>query len=169
MLAKEAHDHLRYNRWATLRLLEAFTHVGAAAATAAGPGSFATLRDNFLHVLWVDHLWLARLRGGAAPPQPDSARYPDAAALRLAWEPLLQHWIEAAAAWVDAELAQVVRYRNTRGDDCTSTIQQIVLHLVNHDSYHRGQIAHRLRALGIAPPSTDLIVWYREVIRRGSE
>ena len=161
MLAREAEDHLRYNRWATLRLLDAYLRVGAADATRATGGSFASLRDNLLHILWVDHLWLARLHGSPPPPQPEPDRYPDAAALRLEWEPLLQRWVTTASQWTDAELAQVVRYHNSEGRDCESTVQQIVLHLVNHDTYHRGQLAHRMRALGIQPPATDLIVYTR--------
>ena len=161
MLAREAEDHLRYNRWATLRLLDAYGHVGAADAARASGGSFPSLRDNLLHILWVDHLWLARLHGSPPPQPPAPQRYPDAAALRLEWEPLLQHWLDTASQWADPELTQVVRYRNSKGEDCESTIEQIVLHLVNHDSYHRGQLAHRMRELGLTPPSTDLIVYYR--------
>ena len=41
-------------------------------------------------------------------------------------------------------------------------VWQIVLHVVNHGSYHRGQVAAMLRAAGYAPPDSDLIIWYRQ-------
>jgi len=55
----------------------------------------------------------------------------------------------------------VVAYKNIKGEPFQSPVWQIVLHIVNHASYHRGQITTMLRQLGHTPVPTDLIAFYR--------
>ncbi|MQA90344.1 MAG: hypothetical protein GEU90_08915 [Gemmatimonas sp.] len=60
------------------------------------------------------------------------------------------------------DLQRVVAYQNTAGAAFESTFWQMARHVVNHSSYHRGQVATLLRQLGHRPPATDLIAFFRE-------
>ena len=62
----------------------------------------------------------------------------------------------------DTELDRVVRYRNFKGEDHASPLWQLMRHMVNHSTYHRGQITTMLRQLGHEAVSTDLVVYYRQ-------
>jgi uncharacterized damage-inducible protein DinB len=62
----------------------------------------------------------------------------------------------------EPDLERVVDYRDTRGEPFRSRMHEMLRHVVNHASYHRGQVTNHLRAVGGVPPSTDLIRWYRE-------
>ncbi len=55
----------------------------------------------------------------------------------------------------------MIEYKDLKGNPYQSPLWQIVLHLVNHGSHHRGQVSGMLRALGKTPPPLDLIAYYR--------
>lgn len=60
-------------------------------------------------------------------------------------------------------LDQIVEYRDTKGNTWRQTYEELLRHVVNHASYHLGQVTTMLRQLGAAPPrSMDLIAFYRE-------
>lgn len=58
---------------------------------------------------------------------------------------------------------QVIAYRDTKGNPYASPVWQILLHLTNHGTYHRGQVSNMLRQLGRTPAPQDLIVYYRSL------
>ena len=63
----------------------------------------------------------------------------------------------------EQEIQRVIRYRTFAGLESSSVLWQMLQHVVNHASYHRGQVTTMLRQLGAAPPKgTDLITFYRE-------
>ncbi|HQQ82659.1 MAG: DinB family protein [Cyclobacteriaceae bacterium] len=59
------------------------------------------------------------------------------------------------------DLSMVVAYTNTQGNSYKNTVKDILFHVVNHTTYHRGQIALELRQVGITPPVTDFIAYKR--------
>jgi uncharacterized damage-inducible protein DinB len=73
---------------------------------------------------------------------------------------VLQRWPVLVASLVDPE--QVIEYKSFAGDPFTNPLGQIVRHVVNHGTYHRGQVATMLRQLGAQAVSSDLIGFYRE-------
>jgi len=62
----------------------------------------------------------------------------------------------------------VIKYRNTAGTPFEGPLWPMLQHVVNHSSYHRGQIATLLRQLGAKPMATDLIVFHRELAAKAS-
>jgi len=113
------------------------------------------------HLLGAGRLWLARLEGSAGRPP---AVWPelslDEAAAGI--EELAEHWRAYASGLDEPALARTVSYTNSKGEPWTSTVEDIVTHVVIHGGYHRGQIASELRAAGFTPAYTD----YIEAVRR---
>jgi uncharacterized damage-inducible protein DinB len=72
-----------------------------------------------------------------------------------------RRWRESATAWADADLARVVRFKNTRGEACADRLDDIVRHVANHGTHHRAQIAMSLRESGTEPANLDFIVFCR--------
>jgi uncharacterized damage-inducible protein DinB len=89
--------------------------------------------------------------------------YPDLASVRRAWtnnEAKLRQHFEPLE---EAGLQRVIAYKTLAGLESASPLWQMLQHVVNHASYHRGQVTTLLRQLGVAPPKgTDLITFYRE-------
>ena len=89
-------------------------------------------------------------------------RFADLAALRTAWtdhETKMRAFVDGLS---DQDASRVIEYKLLSGDAGASPIWQMVQHVVNHASYHRGQITTLLRQLGLKPAkSMDMIAYYR--------
>jgi len=115
--------------------------------------------DLFAHVLGAEHVWLARLeqRQRTVPVWP--VMTVDACA-QLARENR-----EAFRAYLDRltsdDLRRIVHYRNSAGDEFDNAIEDILMHVAMHGSYHRGQITLLVRDAGAEPQPTDYIAFVR--------
>lgn len=85
---------------------------------------------------------------------------PDAIASELA--DVAGRWITHVETLQDADFESILAYTNMAGDPFSDRLADVLTHVVNHSTYHRGQVAQRIRALGIAPPGTDFIVFARQ-------
>lgn len=141
-------QHLAFMKWADERLLEAVArHM---------PENLAVLQ----HIYLGEVVWSMRVLEGNEAAQIVDLTAPDNIEdLRTAWQEMHRRWLKWAET---ADFGRIVPHRNLAGQPFQMPAWQIVLHLVNHGSYHRGQVAAMLRAAGFAPPASDLILWYRE-------
>lgn len=118
-----------------------------------------TCLELFAHVLAAEHVWLARLKG-------ETPRHPVWPTLTLEeCAGLVQSNQRELTAYVGGlapdDPARGVTYKNSAGQEYTSTIEDILLHVCLHGSYHRGQIALALRMGGGVPMPTDYIAFVR--------
>jgi uncharacterized damage-inducible protein DinB len=74
-------------------------------------------------------------------------------------------WADFAASVTEQELKTPLQYRNIKGEEFSQPLHEILLHVFNHGTYHRGQLVTMLRALGHegALPPIDFIVWCRKI------
>ncbi len=123
---------------------------------------FSPLFAILNHIYRAEALWLRRVLG---EPAAQLAHIEEAAGmeeLRLRWPSANQGWIDWAARLTDdAAWSQMVPHRDSRGNSYQLPAWQIVMHVVNHGSYHRGQAIRLMREAGITPPATDLVLYYR--------
>lgn len=124
--------------------------------------SHGGVRGTLAHILSAEWIWLERFKGVNPTRLLDEGDYPDVVALRDRWAVIEEHrrsWLESLRP--DA-LAETLDYRDTKGNAHAQPLWQLVQHVVNHGSYHRGQVVLLLRQLGAKPVSTDLVFWDRE-------
>jgi uncharacterized damage-inducible protein DinB len=107
------------------------------------------------HIVGAECLWLARLRAEPAqlPVWPDLPV--DQCAARLS--ELSRMWHTYLADAGASRVAERVTYTNSKGEEWTSAVEDILTHVTIHSAYHRGQIASDLRAAGQIPAYTDFI------------
>jgi uncharacterized damage-inducible protein DinB len=159
---RELHDWVDYHYWARDRLLDAVAALTPEQFTRDMGNSFRSVRDTLTHIYFAEWAW--RLRWLGESPTPLSPEmFPDLATLRKTW---VEH--EAKMRGLLEELGnegiqRVFEYKLMSGPRGASPFWQMLQHVVNHASYHRGQVTTLLRQLGAAPPkSMDLIAFYRE-------
>ena len=70
-------------------------------------------------------------------------------------------WINLLESYTDKELDKRIEYINTKGEKHVNTVRDIVMQVINHSTYHRAQIAQKVRSLGGIPAVTDYIVYQR--------
>ncbi len=107
------------------------------------------------HIVAAERLWLARIRNEhqPLPVWPDFTVHEsgnEIAAMPGRWREFLDH--------LPADgLAATVSYQNSKGEPWASCVEDILMHVVMHSAYHRGQVATDMRASGHVPAYTDFI------------
>jgi uncharacterized damage-inducible protein DinB len=148
-----------YNRWANGRSLEAASKVSPEDFTKDLGGSFASLRGTLAHVYGAEWIWLERWRGRSPRQLPLALDFPDVETIRRRWMDVEREQQEFLDRLGGHRLAEVVSYVNLSGQTFAYPLGRMLHHVVNHSSYHRGQVATLLRQLGAKPLSTDLLLY----------
>jgi len=116
---------------------------------------------TLVHTFAGDRVWLARFQKTPRPGYSTEADY-HLAVLQTEWPALHIRWSEWADGLTDQQIRANLDYKDMKGNPWSQPLWQLVLHVVNHGTHHRGQVSGFLRALGHTPPPLDLVVYYRE-------
>jgi len=154
---------LDYNYWARDRMYEALEPLTAEQTSRDLGGSFGSVHDTVAHIYAAEVVWFGRWHG-EAPALLTGAAFPDLASIRRAWvehEAKMRGFVGELG---DAGVDRVFAFKMFSGQPTAAPFWQMLQHVVNHGSYHRGQITTKLRQLGAKPArSLDMIAFYREV------
>jgi uncharacterized damage-inducible protein DinB len=152
----------RYKAWADDAFLSVVASLPEAELVAPRRIVFGSILHTLNHALAMDHAWQCHLLGRPHglttrnPPRPPPiAELVDAQRRMDAW------YVDYAESLPDGRLGEVVCFEFIGGGSGAMTREDIVLHVVNHTTYHRGHVASMLYDLGVFPPTTDLPVFLR--------
>jgi uncharacterized damage-inducible protein DinB len=148
---------IKYTLWADRTVVNALAGVGEEDLVRPTGASFDSVLGTMAHILGSERMWLSRFIGNPLPALPGIADYPDHATLRAGFDELRFEMEMFMAGLSDEQLQAELTWTNRQGDTFTRPLWQPVLHLCNHSTYHRGQLASMLRQLGYQPVGTDLI------------
>jgi uncharacterized damage-inducible protein DinB len=152
-----------YNYWARDRILDGVSALGAEQYNRPMGSSFSSVRETLVHIYSAEWIWHSRWQGESPTKALSVDQWPDLPSLSASWRDLETRIRSFVATLTDESLNRVLEYRLISGQPGKSAFGHMVQHVVNHGTYHRGQITTLLRQLGAAPPkSTDLIAFYRE-------
>jgi uncharacterized damage-inducible protein DinB len=160
-------DHSRqlatYNGWANARLYEAALALDEEAYRRPVGVFFSSLHGTLNHLLLTDRLWLKRLTGeGDHPDRLDAILYDDRLELATARALEDQRLVRVVDGYDEQAFARPVAYRTTRGAAHEQPLHDILAHLFNHQTHHRGQAHDQLSQTPLPPPPLDLIYFLRE-------
>lgn len=155
---KELYD---YDRWANGRILDAVGELPEAELWKDLGSSFPSVGATVVHLLSAEWVWVSRWEGASPRSMPDGWADASLEELRRHWKDVQDRQRAFLGSLAEDDLDRAVDYTNLAGQSLRSTIGQMLRHVVNHSSYHRGQVVTLLRQLGRPAPSTDLILYYR--------
>ena len=159
----DAERLMAYHHWANDCLLDVVAALPAEALERPLGGSFGSLRGLLKHMIGAELLWLERWRGRSPTAWPEVAGA-DGDGFRQEWKVVKAGEREMLAATPpDALAAARVSYVNLQGQPFTYPLRDVLRHLANHGTYHRGQLAHMLRELGSRAPMTDYLFYLDEL------
>lgn len=167
MNAQDARTHTRYSGWASRKLLEAVTNLTPEERTRPMGVSHESVQRTLAHIYFADSIWYSRTVDPSVPV-PNPNELPSMETLAAGWKSLQNNWEVWTSSLTDHDLDRIVQYKQRDGTPFETPVWQIVLHVVNHATLHRGQVMAMLRQLGAKPPGTDLIFYYRELKAAGS-
>ena len=142
----------KYNDWAT----------SAAANSLKGlEKKDERLGELLSHIVSAQKLWLNRVLKREILVSPwDKLPVKECISQSTA---ITVEWINLLESFTEKDLDKRIEYTNTKGDKYINTIRDIVMQVINHSTYHRAQIAQKVKALGGKPAVTDYIVYQREL------
>ncbi|MGH9740186.1 MAG: DinB family protein [Candidatus Acidiferrales bacterium] len=151
-----------FNAWANNRTLDACAALAPEQLTRDLGSSFKSVRDTMAHIYGAQWVWLERWHGRVPTGLPSAADFPDLETLRRRFAEIDRNLVDYVASLTGDDLQRAVSYKTTAGSPQAQPLWQMLQHVANHGTYHRGQIATMLRQLGTKASSTDLIGFYRE-------
>jgi len=151
-----------YNSWANHRTLEASAALTPEQFTREMGSSFSSARNTLAHIYGAEWIWLERWHGRATSGLPSPADFPDIATVRRRFAEIDRNLVDYIASLTQDDLQRVVTFKNLAGVPYSQPLAPCLQHVVNHSTYHRGQVTTLLRQHGAKAVATDLILYYRE-------
>jgi uncharacterized damage-inducible protein DinB len=152
----------RYNGWANRRVFEAVSSLTPKEFSSDLGSSYPSVRDTLTHIVWAEWLWLQRWTGSSPQIVFKSTDFPHLNALKSKWLEVETEQLAFIEAVTAERLLAVVQYLNLQGKIWQYPLWRQMYHLVNHSSYHRGQVSAMLRQLAARPIPTDFLVFHDE-------
>lgn len=158
------HRMTAYMAWADDVVLKNAEQLPDAELTAPRDALFGSVSGTFDHTLVVAEIFRAHLEGRDHPHRArhraDALPFPEVARRLRAMN---THYVELARRWTEDELSETVAFEFVGGGDGAMTREDILLHLVNHSTYHRGFVSTLLYPLKAKGGPNDLTVFLRDV------
>jgi uncharacterized damage-inducible protein DinB len=149
---------VEYSRWASERSIAAARPLSEEELMRDLGTSYGGVLGTLAHVYQADRIWLSRVQGSPRFTLADKDETWTLNTLADAWAETADGWREWVSGVSDFE--RVLEYKNVAGQSHSLPMWQAVLHVVNHATYHRGQITTMVRQLGYTPVSSDLHLFY---------
>jgi uncharacterized damage-inducible protein DinB len=153
---------LDYHYWARDRLLDAIEPLAPDQLNRDMGSSFKSIRETVVHIYAAEWAWYSRWQGSSPTALLTSDGFPDVAAIRAAWteiEAKMRAFLESLG---ESGMTKVFDYKLLSQQPGSTVFWQMLQHVVNHASYHRGQVTTMLRQIGAQPgKSMDMIAYYR--------
>lgn len=156
-------EYAAYHYWANKQITDAILKMDPSLWQKEVDSSFPSLHHTILHLWDAGSIWWQRLKlqEVVTPPSAHfSGTTLDLVNNMLHQDKLWLNWVEGAT---EAALEHVFSYRNSKKEEFKEPRYQMLLHLFNHGTYHRGQLVTMMRTLGVKQvPGTDFILWARK-------
>jgi uncharacterized damage-inducible protein DinB len=163
MELKDLRTLVNSHYWARDRVLAAAALLPPEQFTRDLGNSFKSIRDTLGHLLGAELNWYLRWQGESPTSLLSPDQFPDVESLRTRWLELelkMRAYIDSVG---EDGVSGIISYKLLNGTPMASPLWQMAQHVVNHGSYHRGQVTTMLRQLGAKPPKgLDMIAYYRE-------
>ena len=165
-MAYSLKKHLAYNEWANTKIADVLREVEDQIFFQDNKSSFPSIAKTVLHIWDAQHIWVSRMQGSSLSKWPS-------ASFKGSKDDSLNGLIESSSelsAFIRAKsksfLSTLYAYKNMKGEPFENTYEDTLFHVVNHTTYHRGQIVTMLRDAGLKVlPATDLIHYLRSVVK----
>jgi uncharacterized damage-inducible protein DinB len=151
-----------YNAWANRRAMDAAESLTQEQFTKPMGSSFGSVRDTLAHICGAEWIWLERFQGRSPAALPTTGEFESVARLRERWSEQEARLLAFVGKLTQEDLDRVLEYKTLKFGVYRNPLWQSMQHVVNHGTYHRGQVTTLLRQLGAQPILTDLMHFYRE-------
>ncbi|MBO1514519.1 DinB family protein [Metabacillus bambusae] len=155
MMIEVIHQYA-YHKWATLKVIHHVGQLPEELYTQKIKSVFPSINDTFKHMVEVDEIWFSRLKGMEIANRQFLKRED----LLVQYENLLTNFEDFLKG--EEDFGRIIQYCNSGGEIFKNTVYELVQHVVNHGTYHRGNLSAMLRQINSQTVATDYIYFLRE-------
>jgi uncharacterized damage-inducible protein DinB len=156
-------QYAAFNVWANQKLTEQILALPEELQHRELPSSFTSLHKTILHMWDAESMWWQRMKLQERiirPSENYNGSTKDIVNELINQNKQWEDWVTQAS---ELSISHVFQYQTNRKEQFKQPIYQMLLHVFNHGTYHRGQLVNMLRQLGIEKiPQTDFIIWSRK-------
>ncbi len=156
-----------YNAWAMNRVFEAVEALPTEQLMKDMHSSHESIHGTLAHLVGAEKVWLERWNGNPSPPFMKPAEVPTLDKLREVWNKVGFEIAKFVAGMTDRKLQEVFEMKTSDGQPHKHIYWQSMLHVVDHTTFHRGQVIVMMRQQGVKPPTTGMINFFRETAKLG--
>jgi uncharacterized damage-inducible protein DinB len=160
-------QYASYNHWANHLITQGIMNLPDEKHLQEVPGSFPSLYQTIMHMWDAESIWWQRMKLHERLLIPSAAFKPtmqEAVNGLLSQSAQWEEWIYRSN---EMQLTHTFAYQNSRREQFKQPIAEMLMHVFNHGTYHRGQLVAMLRALGETKiPATDFILYARKATKR---
>jgi uncharacterized damage-inducible protein DinB len=151
-----------FNTWAEGLVFDAVARISSEQYRRDMQSSHGGILGTLAHIISAEQGWLGRWAGDRQVQQSSVQDVASIDELRVHWQRVGEQMQQFLGTLSDAKLQETLVVTTSQGGQFANPHWQMIQHVVDHSSYHRGQIVTMLRQLGVTPPSTGMIRFYRE-------
>lgn len=152
-----AKELIAFQTWRREKISELLQEVDEQIFSAELNGSFSSLYIILNHLVWAEKVWLGRVdRDTVATMKPTNV-----AGLLEMWKEVSEKWSNVVQPATTDDILREIEYFTSTGDRFANSVLEIVIHMVDHSTYHVGQMMNAIRGFGIEPVSTNYIHYLR--------
>lgn len=152
-----------YDAWANRQVLNAAALLSEEQLARPLNQSWGSVRGLLVHMMSAQWVWLNRLNGESPAGMLKEADFQTLAAIEARWKTIQAGLHEYLLSQDAASLSREIHYANTRGQAFHLPAWQILAHLANHGTHHRGELATAFQALGVAHSEEDYLFFTLEI------
>ena len=167
MNLQDAQQLIAFNQWADRQFFDALRSLTEESYNRDLHSSHGGIHGTLAHLVGVEKAWLDRWRQQATKAAAEVAQLTSLDELRAYWEGVCAEMSDFLQGLDEQTLHHTLTTQPLIGQ-VTATYAQMIQHVVDHSSYHRGQIVAMLRQLGVTPPSTGMMRFFRESHAHGA-
>lgn len=150
-------EMFKFHLWRQERVSSMLMEVDARILSEQLSGSFSSLNIILNHIVWAEMVWLGRVDNTAVAAMQDL----DVKGMLAVWKAASEKWTTVLERAQDADFSQCFVYFNSQGERFENSLAEIVMHMIDHCSYHTGQMMNAIRGFGMEPVPTNLIHYLR--------
>ena len=156
-----------YNAWANNRLFSVVETLSQEQFTKDLGVSHKSVLGTLHHAMGAEEIWLRRWQGKSPTSFLPKEQFQTFENITDHWE-MLEHEIMGFCHMLksDEEVGKIISYSDLRGNKYEQPLYHLMQHLINHSTFHRGQVVAMLRQLGVKPIDTDMVVFFRERLKK---
>lgn len=157
-LKEHLNQSLDFHRWRVGRISEMLASAGDEICNKPTGLTFGSLKAIAHHLAWAEQVWFRRIKPSQAEILREGMSLNE---ILDSWKKVNQLWADFVRNLSDVDLDAIIAYKDLKGNPYENSVKEIFFHVVDHATYHCGQMMSSARAVGIEPVATSLIIYFR--------